>query len=223
MADQVRSFVNLFLTVSVAPPPSTAPPGKVLVVFGNPDPEHSFSAEIRRRTLQGLLKRGHEVKVVNVSDGSFDPILRGPEFKQRYTHPIQSEELKSHADLLTWCDQIVWIYPTWWSSVPAGLKGWIDRVFVAGVAYQPPSQANSAITPLLNIKKSAVITTWGGSRAIPWYTGDLGSRMLCRSLPMACYRASFPETLFLKLHNVYESPDRRERFLASVEEQMSLF
>jgi putative NADPH-quinone reductase len=124
---------------------------------------------------------------------------------------------------LTWCDKIVWIYPCWWSSVPAGVKGWIDRVFVAGVAYETPKGAGDTIKPLLNVKKTALISTWGGSSLIPWYTGDLGKMLLCRVIPISCYKESFPESLVMKLHKVYDSQERREAFLARVEEQMSLF
>jgi NAD(P)H dehydrogenase (quinone) len=221
--DKLRSLVNRYVTVSVTPPPSSDPPCNVLVVFGNPDSTKSFSAEISRHAVKALLARGNQVKIVNVSDGSFDPLLRGAEFTERYERPVQHADLQSHVALLKWCDKIVWIYPTWWSSVPAGLKGWIDRVFAAGIAYKTPTDPGANILPLLSIKKTAVITTWGGSNLLPLYTGDLGRRLLCRSLTISCYRNRFPETLYLKLHNVYKSESRRETFLAKVEDQMKLF
>jgi NAD(P)H dehydrogenase (quinone) len=134
----IRSVINRFVTINVLPPPSTEPPCNVLVVMGNPDTESSFSSEVGRHAVKGLLQKGNQVKIVNVSDGSFDPLLRGSEYTERYTRPVQKDETYTQVELLKWCDKIVWIYPTWWASVPAGVKGWIDRVFVAGVAYQPP-------------------------------------------------------------------------------------
>ena len=44
--------------------------------------------------------------------------------------------MKPYRDLLSWADQLIFIFPTWWSGMPAILKGFIDRVFVAGFAYQ---------------------------------------------------------------------------------------
>ena len=46
------------------------------------------------------------------------------------------KDMKPYRDLLSWADQLIFIFPTWWSGMPAILKGFIDRVFVAGFAYQ---------------------------------------------------------------------------------------
>ena len=44
-------------------------------------------------------------------------------------------DMEKYRNLITWADQIIFIYPIWWSGMPAMLKGFIDRVFTAGFAY----------------------------------------------------------------------------------------
>ena len=57
---------------------------------------------------------------------------------ERRTHkePGVAPELQRYADDLAWAEALVLVYPTWWSGQPAMLKGWIDRVWVAGVAWE---------------------------------------------------------------------------------------
>lgn len=223
MFHNLRTLANSYLTTWIHPPPSNDSPCNILVVFGHPNCVDSFSSEISRRAVQGLLRNGNIVKIVNVSDGTSNPLLQSEELNKRHSHLVQSEWLKSQVDLLTWCDKILWIYPTWWSSVPAGIKGWIDRVFTEGFAYASPGTVSGEIKPLLKIKKTGIITTWGGSRLAPMYTGDLGKRLLCRCIPSACYITRPTPTLYLKLHKVDESSSRRQEFLDEVERRLSEF
>ena len=207
----------------VYPPPNNDPPCNVLVVCGHPNSTDSFSSEICRQAVKGLLKYGNNVKIVCVSDGSCDPLLRGDELSKRTIGFAKSDWILCQLELLMWCDKIVWIYPTWWSSVPAGVKGWIDRVFIEGCAFSTETPYGAHLKPLLKIKKTAIITTWGGSRWQGMYTGDLGKRLLSRCIPAACYVDRAATTLHLKLHNVDDSLTRRQAFLREVETRMSLF
>jgi len=44
-------------------------------------------------------------------------------------------DIKAEMDKLFWCDQLIFQFPLWWFSMPAILKGWIDRVFAMGKIY----------------------------------------------------------------------------------------
>jgi NAD(P)H dehydrogenase (quinone) len=238
--DKVRSVVNRYFTVSVDPPERKTPEkgAKVLIVHAHPSAAHSFSSEILKTSVESLLSQGNEVKIVNPADGSFNPLLTEIEHRNRYNSDFpHSANLKQHFETLKWADKILFIYPTWWNGTPAGLKGYIDRVFAANVAYKPPEdeifngketrfskllKRRPSIEPLLETQKIGVITTYGGPFWQTLYGGDLGRRLLCRIIPMGCCKSS-PEILFMKLHNVYESNDRRISFLNKVSEKMKSF
>jgi putative NADPH-quinone reductase len=62
----------------------------------------------------------------------FDPILH------HGYHTVQTLEpdLVAAQQDITWCERWVIVYPIWWGSVPALLKGFFDRVLYSGFAYR---------------------------------------------------------------------------------------
>jgi NAD(P)H dehydrogenase (quinone) len=57
------------------------------------------------------------------------------EQKHAHEHHAFSADIQTEIDKLSACDLLILQFPLWWFSVPAILKGWIDRVFVNGVVY----------------------------------------------------------------------------------------
>jgi putative NADPH-quinone reductase len=104
---------------------------KILIINGHPDKE-SLCAELAKSYQRGAEKAGAECKLVNLADLEFNPILTGGYRKRTGLEPdllmMQQEILKA--------EHIVWIYPNWWATFPALLKGFIDRVFLSGFAFK---------------------------------------------------------------------------------------
>lgn len=69
---------------------------------------------------------------IRLRDLKFNPIL---EYGYRKRTELESDLLDSQKKIL-WADHIVWIYPVWWGSVPALLKGFLDRVLIPGFAFK---------------------------------------------------------------------------------------
>ncbi len=122
---------------------------KVLIVFAHPEPQ-SFGAALLARSIETLQEQGHEVVVSDLYAMRFEPVASGADFKQRrFGHRLQYDREQKHAaaqgafsadiqaeiDKLMACDLLILQFPLWWFSVPAILKGWIDRVFVNGLVY----------------------------------------------------------------------------------------
>lgn len=122
---------------------------KVLIVFAHPEPK-SFGSSLLERAVRTLASCGHEVKVSNLYDAGFEPVARGSDFiDRRFPDRLQYDREQKHAsqgqgfapdiqaeiDKLMWCDLLILQFPLWWFSVPAIMKGWIDRVFANGTVY----------------------------------------------------------------------------------------
>lgn len=94
--------------------------------------------------------QGHEVRVSDLYAMDFDPVVRPSDFKdfdpagrfdyfaeqkRAYAEGTLADDVAAEIEKIAWCDLMIWQFPVYWFSVPAILKGWIDRVFVPGFAY----------------------------------------------------------------------------------------
>ena len=105
---------------------------KVLVVLGHPNKE-SFNHAIADAALAKLRKNKHNVIYHDLYAEKFDPILLSEEIpKEAKLDPLIEKHCKEIKD----ADGIIIVHPNWWGQPPAILKGYIDRVIRAGVAYE---------------------------------------------------------------------------------------
>ena len=104
----------------------------ILIIYAHPNPK-SFNAEIFKQ-VQDNIPKSHTVQTLDLYAEYFASVLKFNENHKR-RDLAKLEETKKYRDLITWTDLIIFIFPGWWSGMPAILKGFIDRVFVAGFAY----------------------------------------------------------------------------------------
>jgi NAD(P)H dehydrogenase (quinone) len=105
---------------------------EVSVILAHPEPQ-SFNHAIANTVRRSLERAGHTVRFHDLYAEGFDPLLCAAELD---TKAKPSSDLKCYCDELQRADGIVIVHPNWWGQPPAAMKGWIDRVFRAGVAYQ---------------------------------------------------------------------------------------
>ena len=106
---------------------------KTLIIYAHPN-DKSYNASILETVKENLSSK-HELKVLDLYKERFNPVLRFHTTHRRrdLAHDVA---MKDYRDLIIWADQLIFIFPTWWSGMPAILKGFIERVFVAGFAYE---------------------------------------------------------------------------------------
>src|SRR5215468_7336099 len=115
---------------------------RVLVVHAHPSPT-SFSRALADAAEGALQERGHEVTVLHLDDERFRPAMSAAERVAYETDtPILDPQVARHAELLRVSDALLFVYPTWWAAQPAILKGWLERVFVPGVAFSLDPETN---------------------------------------------------------------------------------
>jgi putative NADPH-quinone reductase len=181
--------------------------------------EESFVAAVRDRVLAGLAAGGAEVRLTDLYAAGFDP---GFTASDHANHLVAGTDpsLSSHAGDLQWCDTLVLVYPTWWSGQPAMLKGWIDRVWVNGVAWTLPEGANRLKPGLHDIRRLVAVTTHGSPKWINMVEGEAGKRTITRSLRTMCHPRA--RTTWLAMYDIDTSTDaRRAAFLDRVERRLT--
>ena len=123
---------------------------KILIINGHPDSE-SFNAALAESYKKGAIASGAEVKEIIVRELQFNTNLQFGYRKRTELEP----DLLNAQDKIRWAEHLVWIYPVWWGSIPAILKGFIDRVFLPGFAFK--KRENSVWWDKLLTNKSARI------------------------------------------------------------------
>lgn len=189
-----------------------------LVVHSHPD-TNSFSHSLRDRVERGVRNGGAVVRVRDLYGESFDPRLTLAERRAHLEPPSAKAHLQTHFEDLIWCDTIVFVYPTWWGAQPAMLKGWLDRVWVRGVAWELPEGARRLQPTLHNVRQLVTVTTHGSSRLANMLQGAPGKRIINRSLRAICHPLC--KTKWVAMYRFDTAAlSEREEFLEHVEKTL---
>jgi NAD(P)H dehydrogenase (quinone) len=153
---------------------------RVLYLYCHPLPE-SFHAAIRAKALEGLAAAGHEVDLIDLYADRFDPVLS--EDARRHYHDTSRNQtgLEDYIARLKTAEALVVQFPTWCFGMPAMLKGFFDRMFMPGVAFDISDPAR--VKPMLgNLRHIAGIVTYGRPRLMALVMGDPPRKIVKRYL-----------------------------------------
>lgn len=174
---------------------------RTLIVHCHPNPA-SLSGALYAAAQESIKKRGHELRCIDLYAEGFDPVLSLQERIDYLpnTGAIESK-VQTHVDALRWCEHIVFVFPVWFYGPPAMLKGWLERVWLPGVAFLPPPQKGKMAVPgLQNIHRLTVVTHGGA----PWWwlkvMGDPCKKLFTRGL--RAIMAKNCRTTYLQLHDM---------------------
>lgn len=141
-----------------------------LIIYAHPNPA-SFSAALKSEIEKALEAKGDQLKVRDLYALNFNCILSGADLSGIYSGNIP-EDIKVEQDIISWADNIILIYPIWWTGLPAIAKGYIDRVFTYGFAYKV---GENGVEGLLKGKKAYLITPHGTPKEYYEPSGMLNS------------------------------------------------
>lgn len=194
---------------------------RLLVVFTHPDPQ-SFNAAVFATALAALREAGHELRVIDLYREGFDPVFSAAEKASYLTDTAANVRgVQAHVDALRWAEGWVSIHPTWFYGAPAMLKGWLERVWLPGVAFTVAKAKERRIGgELSNIRLFVGITTSGA----PWWwlklIGDPGRSLFMKGLKPLYAKGC--RTRWLQLHNMnHVTADERAAFLARVRRELA--
>ena len=195
---------------------------RILVVFCHPVGE-SFAAAIRDRCVADLERAGHELVVKDLYREGFDPVLSAGERRAYDDVSADRSALAGELAALARAEGLLLIYPTWWYGLPAMLKGWFDRVWLPGVAFDLDSKRGISAHALSGVRRLMVVTTYGAPRwFIRLWMGDPGRKVVLRGLRVLL--APKCRAAWAALYRMdVATADQRRRFLDQVGRKLAIF
>jgi NAD(P)H dehydrogenase (quinone) len=159
---------------------------KVLLLVAHPC-DDSFTHACAAAARVGLERAGHTVDTIDLHAERFVAAMSVDERTAYETdQPILDPMVADHARRLGESEMLVFVYPTWWSGLPAILKGWLERVMVPGVGFVFDERTGKVRPGLDHVRRIVGISSYGSPR---WYVAlvnDNGRRVLTRALRMTC-------------------------------------
>jgi putative NADPH-quinone reductase len=188
---------------------------RVLVIYCHPS-ETSFSAALHKAVTESLIGAGHSVTDLDLYAENFNPVMTREEREEYEDNPRYIETVKKYAEQLAAAEALVAVYPTWWYGLPAMLKGYFDRVWAPGIAFDVEQDGSVDTNRLGQIRRIGVVTTYGS----PWwlirfYMGDPEHKFWSRGVRKLC--ASGCRLDWLANYNMDKAPPASlDRFIERV-------
>ncbi|KXS43285.1 MAG: ribosyldihydronicotinamide dehydrogenase [Methanolobus sp. T82-4] len=151
----------------------------ILYVFAHQEAK-SFNSSLKEAAITSLEKNGHDVRLSDLYSMQFKPVLDRDDFTQPKRDDIFnpfleqmnasnnasfSRDILDEMEKVKWADFLIFQFPIYFTNMPAIMKGWIDRVFAPGFAFNPATQS-AYDTGLLKGKKAIVVTSTGAEEAM---------------------------------------------------------
>jgi NAD(P)H dehydrogenase (quinone) len=191
---------------------------RILYLYCHPL-EESFHAGIRDVALETLRKAGHEVDLCDLYAEGFQPVLTA-EMRRDY-HDLAKNRagIEGYVERLHAAEGLVVQFPTWAFGFPAMLKGFFDRLFSPGIAFDLSDPAK--VKPMLPKLRSVTgISTYGRPRLQALFVGDPPRKMITRYLRW--YAGPRASIRYLALYHMNIATEaQRKGFIARVAAELS--
>lgn len=107
---------------------------RVLIVTAHPQRD-SFTQALTEQFIAGVAASGHEAEIADLYGEGFNPVVSVAEMND-WQNGLVSPVIRAEQERIRSCDGLVLSYPVWWSTPPAILTGWLQRVLTQGFAFR---------------------------------------------------------------------------------------
>ena len=171
--------------------------------------------------VETLRRNGHDVVATDLYRESFQPAMTEQERQTYMQEDYDRSAVAGYCETLKSIDGLILCFPHWWFSMPAMLKGWLDRVWGPGIAFDYDPEDRHLEPALRNIKLFGVVTSYGS----PWwivilFAGNAGKKVLMRGMkPLLAKGVS---TFYMAHYDMDHASDASRRaFLAKVRQRVA--
>lgn len=190
-----------------AAPRQDSPRLRVLVVLGHPRPG-SFCEALADAYAAGANEAGADVRRLKVADMRFEPNVLESSPREQLTEQSVAEAMAAVA----WADHLVFVFPTWWGTMPALLKGFLDRVLMPGFAFEDREDGEGWYK-LLTGRSAHLLTTMDTPPFVyRWIYGSPGLNGLARATLGYCGITPVRRSIFGPVKD--SDTHQRQRWLA---------
>ncbi len=141
----------------------------------------SLAGALAAAYIAGARRAGARVELLELAGLEFDPNVRTRVFADQSVEP----DLERAAALIAWADHLVFVYPTWWGTMPALLKGFLDRVLAPRFAFE--ETGSKGYLPLLGGRTAELLTTTDTPNWVwRWIYGAPGDKAMARAILGFC-------------------------------------
>ena len=129
--------------------------------------------------MRGVRGAGHEVDLIDLIEDGFNPVMTKDDLAGWRLKSVVDPVAADYQRRLMEADHLVFAFPVWWESMPAGTKGFLDKVLTKGIVYSEPDKPGLFITGIKNIKSVSLITVMSTPSFV--YRWILGNPLPLRS------------------------------------------
>ncbi len=193
---------------------------KCLIVTAHPLKD-SLCNRLTHYVEDKLVQLGHEVSLEDLYVENFEPALTKEERASYYQNNYESAKIDVQVERLRQAQSLILVFPTWWFGFPAILKGWFDRVWGPGIAYNHATDYGPIKPCLDNLREVLVITTLGS----PWWVDHLIMRQPLKRITRLALLKTCAKHSQLRYLSLYKSEKLSEqkikRFINKIEKELT--
>jgi len=163
---------------------------RVVLVFDHPYgagasenvPHHrSFTAALAAAAVRGMERAGHEVDLIDLATDGFDPMMSAADLAACRSGRIIDPLAADYQRRVMCADHLVFAFPVWWEAMPAGTKGFLDKVLTKGIVFSEAKRLRPFENHLQNLRGVTLITTMSTPGLIyRWFFGAPVTKILFR-------------------------------------------
>lgn len=143
---------------------------QTVIVYAHPY-EKSFNHAILETMKEAIASRGEKYDVIDLYTEGFDPVYHPEELALFREGKYLDPKIERYQLMLKQASRVIFIFPIWWSDMPAIMKGFFDKAMLPGYAYSITD--GKWIPGLNNVSQTIIITTSDApTEAFSAYFGD---------------------------------------------------
>jgi NAD(P)H dehydrogenase (quinone) len=190
-------------------------PMKCLVVIAHPL-QQSLCHTLAQKTIDLLQTANHEVVREDLYAEQFEGALDADERSSYYAPTYNAQAVAAQKDRLMQADALVLCFPTWWFGFPAVLKGWFDRVWGPGIAFDHAADLGAIQARLQRLRHVMVITSLGS----PWWVDRLLMRQPVRRILKTAILGTCAPQAKMRMLSIYRSEHLTPARFMQIEKQL---